>query len=67
MRGNIQRMSQEEFIDSLFEVINGTHNLPIKDIDTDAAENTITVFLTDGAAFKIWCESVKVGIDEKSQ
>lgn len=66
MRGNIQRMSQEEFIDRLFEVINETHNFPIKDIDTDAAENTITVFLTDGAAFKIWCESVKVGIDEKS-
>jgi len=59
-------MSKEEFTDRLFETINETHSLPIKDIDTDAAENTITVFLIDGAVFKIWCESVKVGIDEKS-
>lgn len=34
-------MKQEEFIDRLFETINETHNLPIKDIDTDATENTI--------------------------
>lgn len=60
-------MKEEEFIDRLFETINETHNLPVKDIDTDAAENTITVYLTDGVAFKIWCESVKVGVDEKSQ
>ncbi|MCM1234293.1 MAG: hypothetical protein NC489_29670 [Ruminococcus flavefaciens] len=49
-------MSKEEFIDRLFETINEAHNLSVKDIDTDAAENTITVYLTDGAAFKIRCE-----------
>lgn len=50
-------MSQEEFIDRLFDTISETKNLLIKDMDSDAIENTITVYLADGVAFKIWCES----------
>ena len=52
-----QIMSQEEFIDRLFDIISETKNLSIKDMDSDAIENTITVYLADGAAFKIWYES----------
>jgi len=52
-----RNMEREEFIDRLFDIINETKNLPIKDMDSDAEKNTITVYLTDGAAFTIWCES----------
>lgn len=50
-------MDKEEFIDRLFDIVNETKKLQIKDMDSDALENTITVYLADGAAFKIWCES----------
>ncbi len=50
-------MEKEEFMDRLFDTVNESDNLPIADIDTDAIENTITVYLTDGAAFKVMCEN----------
>lgn len=52
-----ENMDKEEFIDRLFDIVNETKKLQIKDMDSDALENTITVYLADGAAFKIWCES----------
>lgn len=50
-------MDKEEFLDRLFDIISENNQLNIKDMDSDALENTITVYLADGAAFKIWCES----------
>lgn len=57
MKGIEKIMSQEEFIDRLFDIISETKNLPVKDMDSDARKNTITVYLTDGAVFKIRCEN----------
>jgi hypothetical protein len=50
-------MCQTEFIDRLFDVVNESDNLPIQDIVTDAAEDIIKVYLTDGSVFKIQCEN----------
>lgn len=50
-------MSQAEFIDRLFDAVNESDNLPIQDIITDAVENTIKVYLTDGSVFQIRCEN----------
>ncbi len=52
-------MSKEEFTDRLFDTINESNNLPIADIDTDATENTITVYLKDGAIFKVMSEDCR--------
>lgn len=50
-------MYEHEFMDRLFDMIDETDRLQIKDMDSDAVKNTITVYLTDGSAFKIYCES----------
>ena len=48
-------MHKEEFTDRLFDTINESDNLPIQDIVTDAAKNTIKVYLVDGTMFEIKC------------
>lgn len=50
-------MSKTEFMDRLFDVVNDSDNLPIQDIVTDAAKNTIKVYLTDGSIIQIRCEN----------
>ncbi len=51
-------MSQTEFIDRLFDAVNESDNLPIQDVVTDAAEDIIKVYLTDGSVFQIQCTNI---------
>lgn len=50
-------MHKEEFTDRLFDTINESSYLPIQDIVTDAVENTIKIYLTDGSIIQIRCEN----------
>jgi len=49
-------MSETEFMDRLFDVLNETDALPIQDIIVDAKENTIKVYLSDGTLVILSCE-----------
>ncbi len=48
-------MHKEEFTDRLFDTINESSYLPIQDIVTDAFENTIKIYLTDGTLYELNC------------
>lgn len=48
-------MRKEEFTDRLFDTINESDILPIQDIVTDAVENTIKIYLTDGTLYELNC------------
>ncbi len=48
-------MHKEEFTDRLFDTINESSYLPIQDIVTDAVENTIKIYLTDGTLYELNC------------
>ncbi len=46
-------MTKNEFKDRLFDVLNETNNIPIKDIKTDDRNNNFVIFLDDGTKFLI--------------
>lgn len=50
-------MTQDKFKDKLFEILNETDNLPIRDIVTDDRNDRINVYLIDGTRFSIIVES----------
>lgn len=50
-------MSKTEFMDRLFDAVNESDNLPIQDIVTDAVEDVMKVYLTDGSIIQIQCEN----------
>lgn len=49
-------MKQLEFLDRLFDVINETNILPIKDVITNEKDDEITACLSDGSLFTLKCE-----------
>ena len=49
-------MEKNEFIDSLFDVLNDTDDLPIQDLKFDGIENNIYVHLEDDTKFWICVE-----------
>lgn len=49
-------MKKQMFMDMLFDTVNDSDNLPIRNISTNSKKNTITVYLNDGTAFKILCK-----------
>jgi hypothetical protein len=50
-------MSKDEFKDRLFDILNESNDLPIKDIAVDDKEDTIKVYLTDGTNFIIFVDT----------
>lgn len=51
-------MSKDEFKDRLFDILNESNDLPIKDIAVDDKEDTIKVYLTDGTNFIIFVDNL---------
>ena len=49
-------MKKQMFMDMLFDAVNDSDNLPIRDISTNSKKNTINVYLNDGTEFKILCK-----------
>lgn len=47
-------MSKDEFKDRLFEILNETDGIPIKDIETDDRNHIFEIFLDDGTKFLIY-------------
>ena len=52
-------MSLTEFKDRLFDILNETDHLPVKDIDVEDLTDTIRVYLLDESMFKIQCKNGK--------
>ena len=52
-------MSLNEFKDRLFDILNETDHLPVKDIDVEDLADTIRVYLSDESMFKIQCKNGK--------
>lgn len=50
-------MDKDEFKDRLFDVLNDTDDLPIKDIGGDDKSDLITVYLMDGTSFSVHIEN----------
>jgi hypothetical protein len=47
------KMSKDEFKDSLFDLLNESDDIPIKDLTLDDRNNTINLVLTDDTMFLI--------------
>jgi PII-like signaling protein len=58
IRGIYGNMSKDEFKDRLFDILNESNDLPIKDIAVDDKEDTIKVYLTDGTNFIIFVDNL---------
>ncbi len=54
-------MNLNEFKDRLFDILNETDHLPIKDIDAEDRADIIRICLSDESMFKIQCECCKEG------
>lgn len=48
----------EYFKDKLFDLLNNSDDMGIKDIETNDKKNTFTVFLQDGDLFEVECRQV---------
>ncbi len=46
-------MNMDEFKDKLFDVLNETNDIPIKDLEADDRNNDIRIFLDDGSTFQL--------------
>jgi CRISPR/Cas system-associated protein Csx1 len=51
-------MSKNEFKDRIFDILNESDGLPIKDMAVDDKEDTIRVYLTDGTNFMIFVDDL---------
>lgn len=50
-------MELNYFKDKLFDILNETDELDISDISTDDRNNRFTIYIADGSAFIISCET----------
>ncbi len=48
-------MELNEFKDRIFDILNGTDDLPIADIIVNDSENTIKLLLNDHSSFTVTC------------
>jgi hypothetical protein len=51
-------MELDYFKDTVFELLNNSDNMEIKDIHTKDKENLFTVLLMDGSHFELECRQI---------
>ena len=51
-------MKLDYFKDTVFELLNNSDNMEIKDIHTKDKENLFTVLLMDGSHFELECRQI---------
>lgn len=52
-------MNLNMFKDKLFDILNETDDLPVKDLEADDVKDTLYVTLSDDSVFKIHCSEVR--------
>lgn len=57
-------MSLNEFKDRLFDILNETDHLPVKDINAEDGADIIKICLLDQSVFQIQCKGCKEGEDK---
>lgn len=55
-------MKLDYFKDTIFDLINETDTMEIKDILTNDKENTFTIVLMDGSRFELECRKIGCAI-----